>query len=48
MCFWPSKRILLQKAHLEDSDEEAMHLAKAAVIVRKEMFTQKYTFDGSF
>jgi len=38
----------LQKAHLEDSDEEAMHLAKAAIIVRKEMFTHKYTFDGSF
>ena len=38
----------LQKAHKEDSDEEAMHLAKAAIIVRKEMFTQKYTFDGSF
>ena len=38
----------LQKAHKEDSDEEAMHLAKAASIVRKEMFTQKYTFDGSF
>ena len=37
----------LQKAHKEDSDEEAMHLAKAAIIVRKEMFTQKYTFDGS-
>ena len=38
----------LQKAHKEDSDEEAMHLAKAAIIVRKEMFTQKYKFDGSF
>ena len=38
----------LQKAHKEDIDEEAMHLAKAAIIVRKEMFTQKYTFDGSF
>ena len=38
----------LQKAHKEDIVEEAMHLAKDAIIVRKEMFTQKYTFDGSF
>jgi len=38
----------LQKAHKEDIDEEAMHLVKGTIIMRKEMFTQKYTFDGSF
>ena len=38
----------LQKARKEDSIEEEMHLAKAASIVHKEMFTQKYKFDGSF
>lgn len=38
----------LQKAHKEDFDEEAMHLAKGTTIMHKEMFTQKYTFDGSF
>ena len=39
---------VLQKAHREDCDEEAMHLAKAASIVRKDMLAKKYTFDGSF
>ena len=38
----------LWKAHKEDGYEEAMRLAKVAIILRKEMFTQKYTFDGSF
>ena len=37
-----------QKARKEDGAEEAMHLAKAASIMRKEMFTQKKRFDGSF
>ena len=38
----------LQKAHKEDFHEEAMHLAKGTTIMHKQMFTQKYTFDGSF
>ncbi|KAJ7361936.1 hypothetical protein OS493_014583 [Desmophyllum pertusum] len=38
----------LQKAHKEDCDEEAMHLAKAASIVRKDMLAKKHTFNGSF
>ena len=37
-----------RKARKEDGAEEAMHLAKAASIMRKEMFTQKKKFDGSF
>ena len=39
---------VLQKAHKEDCDEEAIHIAKAASIVRKNMLAKKYTFDGSF
>lgn len=38
----------LQKAHKEDFDEEAMHVAEGTAIMHKEMFTQKYTFDRSF
>ncbi|KAL9954824.1 hypothetical protein ACROYT_G042404 [Oculina patagonica] len=38
----------LQKAHKEDCDEEAMLLAKAASIVRKDMLAKKYAFDGFF
>ena len=29
-------------------DDDAIHLARAAQLVRKEMFGKKYTFDGSF
>ncbi|KAK3731849.1 hypothetical protein QZH41_020219, partial [Actinostola sp. cb2023] len=39
---------MMEKAHQEDCDEEAIHLAKAASIVRKEMLAMKYSFDGSF
>lgn len=45
LAFKTDLAIKLQKAHKEDIDEEAMHLAKPAIIVPKEMFTQKYTFD---
>ena len=38
----------LHKAHEQDCDEEAMHLAKTAAIVRKDMLTSKYSFSGSF
>ena len=38
----------LHKAHKEDCDEEAMHLAKTAAIVRKDMLVNKYSFLGSF
>ena len=39
---------VLQKAQKEDCHEEAIHLAKAASIVHKNMLAKKYTFDGSF
>ena len=40
----------LQKACEYDynSDHDAMHLVRAAKVVRREMFKQKYLFDGSF
>ncbi|KAL9964939.1 hypothetical protein ACROYT_G028655 [Oculina patagonica] len=38
----------LHKAHEEDCDQEAIHLAKTAAIVRKDMFANKYLFSGSF
>ena len=38
----------LHKVHKEDSDDEAIHLAKAAAIVRKDILTNKYSFNGSF
>ena len=38
----------LHKAHKQDCDEEVMHLAKTAAIVRKDMLTSKYSFSGSF
>ena len=31
-----------------DHDSNAMHLARAAQVVRKEMFEKKFSFDGSF
>ena len=36
----------LHKAHEEDCDEEAIHLAKTVAIVRKDMFANKYSFSG--
>ena len=38
----------LHKLHKEDYDDEAIHLAKAASIVRKDILANKYTFNGSF
>ena len=38
----------LKKACDHDSDDDAMHLARAARVVRKEMFDWKFTFTGSF
>lgn len=37
----------LRKACDSDSDEEAIILAKAAQIVRKDIFNEKYSFDGT-
>lgn len=38
----------VQKACAHDSDADALHLVRAAQVVRKEMFDTKFTFDGSF
>lgn len=39
----------LQKACEHDNyDNDAMHLARAAQVVRRDMFRRKFTFDGSF
>ena len=38
----------LKKACDHDGDDDAMHLVRAARIVCKEMFHQKFTFSGSF
>jgi len=37
----------LKKACDSDSDEEAIILAKAAQIIRKDIFNEKYSFDGT-
>lgn len=38
----------LQKAAKEDYDDEAIHLARAATILRRDMLRQKNAFNGSF
>ena len=38
----------LQKACDHDSDHDAMHLVRAAKVVRRQMFKQKFSFNGSF
>lgn len=38
---------MLQKGH-KDLDDEGMHLAKAAAIIRKDVLGNKYSFNGSF
>lgn len=38
----------LHKVKLESYDDEAMHLANAANIVRRDMMTMKSSFNGSF
>ena len=51
-CIWPSgimlTEVVLHKAHEQDCEEEVMHLAKTAVIVRNDMLTGKYSFSASF
>ena len=39
---------VLHNAHEEDCDKDAMHHAKMAEIVRKDLLTYKYSFLGSF
>ena len=39
---------VLQRAYKEDCDDEALHLAKTAAIIRKDMITSKYKSTGSF
>ena len=38
----------LKKACYHDSDNDDMHLAQAAKVVRKEMFSQAFPFNGTF
>ena len=38
----------LKKACDHDSDNDAMHLAQTAKVVRKEMFSQAFSFNGTF
>lgn len=38
----------LKKACEHDADHDAVHLAKAAIIVRRDMFKHRNQFDGSF
>ncbi len=38
----------LRKACDNDSDHDALHLVRAAKVVRREMFNQNFTFNGSF
>ncbi len=38
----------LRKACDHDSDHDALHLVRAAKVVRREMFNQNFTFNGSF
>lgn len=38
----------LRKACDHDSDHDAMHLARAAKVVRREMFNRNFSFNGSF
>ena len=38
----------LKKACYHDSDNDAMHLVQAAKVVRKEMFSQAFPFNGTF
>ena len=39
---------VLHKVHKEDQDDEAILLAKASAIIRKDILENEYTFDGSF
>ena len=48
LAFRDDVEFALHKAHEQDCDEEAMHLAKTAAIVRKDMLTGIYSFSGSF
>lgn len=46
LAFRDDVRFALHKAHKQDCDEEVMHLANTAAIVRKDMLTSKYSFSG--
>ncbi len=48
LAFQEDVGFALHKAREEDCDQEAIHLAKTAAIVRKDMFANKYSFSGSF
>ena len=48
LAFLDDVKFALQRAPEEDCDEEAIHLAKTAAIVRNNMFVNKYSFSGSF
>ena len=48
LAFRDDVEFALHKAHEQDCNEKAMHLAKTAAIVRKDMLTGKYSFSGSF
>ena len=48
LAFGDDVGLALHKAREEDCDEEAMHLAKTAAIVRKDMLASKHSFSGSF
>ena len=39
---------ILQNVYLEDDDEEGKYLAKAAKVVRRDMFEMTSNFDGTF
>ncbi len=38
----------LRKAFDHDSDHDALQVVRAAKVVRREMFNQNFTFNGSF
>ena len=40
--------IALGKACEHDADSDAVHLARAATIVRRDMFNKRMEFNGSF
>ena len=48
LAFREDLGVALQRAYQEDCDDKAIHLTKAASIVRREMMAAKNTFKGSF
>ena len=47
-CVHTSIGDALKKACDHDGDNDTMHLAQAAKVVRKEMFSQAFSFNGTF